>query len=70
MFKHQPATVDACAVRAVSPIRIHSVEFATAAALFRMEVVAFIIRVDSSPASVTPDDKQVSRFWVDFSAHL
>jgi len=53
----------------VPPICIGAREFAATAALFRVEMLFFVIGIDGASASVAPDDEQIAISRIDFSGH-
>jgi hypothetical protein len=65
VLKHQPTTIDRIVVLAVSPITVNFLVLAATTALLDMEVIALVVEVHGPPASVAPDDGQVTAVYFD-----
>jgi len=65
VLKHEATTIDGFVILAPSPIRINRFVLSASAALFDVEVIAFIIQVDRSAAAVAPYHREMATINVE-----
>ena len=70
VLEHEAAAIDAGVVLTPAPIGIDLVVFPASAALFDVEMVAFVVQVDGALAPVTPDDSLMRLIEFDLEGHI